>query len=462
MGSDNPFGDSGTEEGRDTESDTNEGEDSAGTNNDTSTSEELSTREKVNQQLQKAYPDVGYQHVEWDLIKPPEERILPLSYTNRLKLSEMSPRKDSELTEYSLYDSEGRPYSEKDFEKISADTGPEGLDGILEDVTGEDSKTTRIALARLATVAAEQPNTVSDACPVLEDKLSGTPPAVQAETLGILTAVAEANPSTVEHILPTVHEFLTQETYPGLRSESARLLKAIAGQEPDMVLDALPEVADQLIDEKTDSSPFAAVLNRVAKEYPGEVLPYVPKLETHLQESDESSLIPALSAVGHVANEYPNVAREVIPIAGELLDEEDDFNNSFSLAKGLLGNQEHMLRANAAAALADLAEYYPSDVRQFATDLIDILDDEDEKVRHNASLALSRTAVEHPEDIPAAVDDLLELLDDDLPGTRINACRALERGEISEATQALKKVAETDTDGEVRAAAEQALARIEY
>jgi len=34
-----------------------------------------------------AYPEVGYQAAEWDMLKPPEERLMALTHTNRLKLS---------------------------------------------------------------------------------------------------------------------------------------------------------------------------------------------------------------------------------------------------------------------------------------------------------------------------------------------------------------------------------------
>ena len=39
--------------------------------------------------LENAYPKVGYQIVEWDMLKPPDERVMPLTHTNRLKLFEM-------------------------------------------------------------------------------------------------------------------------------------------------------------------------------------------------------------------------------------------------------------------------------------------------------------------------------------------------------------------------------------
>ncbi|WP_239638857.1 MULTISPECIES: adaptin domain-containing protein [Halorubrum] len=87
---------------------------------------------------------------------------------------------------------------------------------------------------------------------------------------------------------------------------------------------------------------------------------------------------------------------EVVPTAGEFLSAD-----------------ELALRSNAAGLLADIAGEYPTRVKPWVTDAIELLDDPDEQVRHNATAILARVAAEHPDAVRPAEEQLLAVLNDD-------------------------------------------------
>ena len=409
---------------------------------DASDPEEKSTIETVQERKQRSYPDVGYQQVEWDLMKPPGERILPHTHTNRLKLSEMSVREDTNMTEWDIRDREGRYYGSDDLGKIPDDPTPDSLDEVCETVESETGKQRRIALAHLAAIARQHPGEATDAVPTAVAQLDDTPPAVQGEAVGVLKQVADTDPAAVEPAVSPVTGLLTPDTEPMLTAEALEFVAVLAGTNPEAVLDTVPRLADLLGAEGIDPKPITNALARIAETSPDELLTVVPKLESFLE--DESPDVGVLAALGRVARSYPGVAKETIPTTVSLIDADDS-----------------RLRANATALLTDLAEEYPGELRSVVPQATERLADDDAKVRHNVTSLLARVADEHPAAVEPATDALVARLDDSLAGTRVNACWALNYLEADRTVSELEELAANDPDGDVRRTARIAVDALE-
>jgi len=111
--------------------------------------------------------------------------------------------------------------------------------------------------------------------------------------------------------------------------------------------------------------------------------------------------------------------------------------------------------------LADLADEYPDEVKPWVPDAIELLADSDKLVRGNASSILARVGKAYPDTVRPATDQLIAALDDDLVDTRFNACWALKYIDATEALPALREIAATDSDEDVRAVAQLAIKNLE-
>jgi len=127
-------------------------------------------------------PAAGYQVIEWDLLKPPDERAQPLTHTQQLKLSAMTLHADGELTEYTLIDSTGTTYTQADLDAVSDTQDPARVDDVIATVTEATGQQLRIALAQLAEIAATAPEACLAAVEPLVDLLPASPPAVQVRS----------------------------------------------------------------------------------------------------------------------------------------------------------------------------------------------------------------------------------------------------------------------------------------
>lgn len=411
---------------------------------DGSDPEEKSTLEKVNEQKQQSYPDVGYQQVKWDLMKPPEAQITPLTHTNRLKLSEMSIREDTDLTEWDIRDREGRYYDSGGFEEIPDDPTPDNLDDVCDTIESEEGKQRRIALAHLAAIASKHPRAAADAVPTVTAQLEDTPPAVQGEAVGILTQIADVEPAAVETAISSVGELLTSDTEPMLAAEALEFVAVLARDDPEAVLDTVPQLAALLGTEDIDPKPITNAFAHISETHPDELVPVVPKLESFLEDGEGRLEVGVLAALGRIAKTYPTVAKEAIPAAVSLVDADDNRR-----------------RANATGLLTDLADEYPGELRSVVPQATELLEDDDEKVRHNATSLLARVANEHPAAVEPATDALVARLDDDLAGTRLNACWALNYLEADQTVSELEELAANDPDEDVRRVARMAVEALE-
>lgn len=406
--------------------------------------ERESTAEKIREQKRRAYPDVGYQVLMWDLLKPPKQRLQPLKHTNRLKLSEMSPRHSTGMTEYGIRDSEGRTYTDSDFETIPDNPKPEAIDDVCSTIESEDGKQRRLALAHLAAIATEHPDAATDAVPTVTAQLGEAPPAVQGEAIRILKHIASVDPVAVNSAVPPVAELLTTDTEPMLLTEALEFVAVLASSDPDAVLDVVPQLTVLLGTDDIDAKPIVNTFASLSKDHPEELVSVVPKLESFLEDGDDELDVGVLAALGRVAKSYPSLGKEAIPAATSVLEAEDKRR-----------------RANAAGLLTDIAEEYPDELQSVVPQAIELLEDDDERVRYNATSLLARVADEHPEAVEPATEALVACLDDEMSDTRFNVCWALIYIEADETVPELVELAENDPDEDVRAVARTAIERLE-
>lgn len=394
--------------------------------------------------LADACPEVGYQTVEWDMLKPPDERVMPLTHTNRLKLSEMSVRTDSELTEYSLVDRDGNTYTQDDLNATLSEPDSATVDELLSTIKASTGKPRRVALAHLADVVATAPDEYTMEVEPIVEFLTGTAPAVQGEALGILTRIGETDPEATRPAVEQAIELLNESVHPLLRNEALQFLVVFSKHDSAPLTTAVPRFAALLQNDSTDTEAVARILAVISRADADALIDVVPKLELFLETEPERAHTWVLAAVGHLSKVHANIAIEVIPIAGELLDADAT-----------------PLRANAAGVLADLAEEYPGEVQPWVPDVIELMDDSDEQVRYNATSILARVADDYPETVSPATEQLLAVLDDELADTRFNACWALKYINATGAVERIREIAATDPDDDVRSVAQLAIDTIE-
>lgn len=391
-----------------------------------------------------ASPAVGYQVIEWDLLKPPGERAKPLTHTQQLKLSAVTLQTDQELTEYSLVDRDGNTYSQQDLNAIPETPDPTRIDDVISTVAESPGKQQRTALAHLAAIAANAPEACNAAVEPLVEMIPDGPPAVQGEILGILTEIATSTPEITRPAVDPALELTDDSTHPLVRDEALSFLVVIAEHDPATVTDGVSQIATALRDDAVASEPPAHILAAVSRSHPDVLIDVVPKLELFLETEPGTAHIWALAAIGRLSKSHANIATEVIPTAARFLTADNK-----------------ALRSNGAGVLADLADEYPDEVKPWVSDAIELLTDADELVRCNATSIVTRIAKDDPAMVRSATDQLMAVLDDDPVDTRLNACWALNYTDATQALPELREIAATDPDENVRSVAQLAIKELE-
>ncbi|SDF46165.1 HEAT repeat-containing protein [Halorubrum xinjiangense] len=370
---------------------------------------------------------------------------MPLTHTNRLKLSEMSVRPDQELTEYSLVDRDGNTYTQEDLTAVPETPDPARIEEVISEIESSGGKAQRVALADLANMAAVAPSECGSAVALLADLLNYGPPAVQGEALNVLTQIGESDPEHTRAGVESAVDLVDNSTHSLLRNEALQFLVMFVEHDSTAVTDAVPQLAALLRDESTDTDTAARILAAIGRSQPDALVDVVPKLELFLETEPGRAHVSILTAIGQLSKEHANITVEVIPTAAEFLSAE-----------------ELTLRSNAAGVLADLADEYPTEVEPWVPDAIELMEDSDEQVRYNATSILARVADEHPDTVSPATEQLLAVLDErELANTRFNACWALKRVNATSALETVREVAATDPDDDVRSVARLAADSIE-
>lgn len=389
-------------------------------------------------------PPVGYQVIEWDMRKPPDERAQPLTRTQELKLSAMTLQPDRELTEYTLVDSNGITYTQTDLNTVSDSQNSLTVDDVIATITESTEQELRIALAQFAGIATTDPEACTAAVDPLVDLLPTSVPAVQGEILGILTHIANATPESTEPAVGPTLDLLGSSTHPLVQDEALSFLVPVAEHDPSAVTAGIPKVAAALRDDSIENEPAAHILAAVSEGEPDALIDVVPKIELFLETEETPAHVWALAAIGRLSKAHANIATEVIPTAARFINAETT-----------------PLRSNAVGVLADLADEYPTEVKPWVSDAIELLNDSDKLVRGNATSILARVGREYPDTVRPAADQLTAALDDDLVDTRFNACWALNYINATEALPALREIAATDPDEDVQAVAQLAIENLE-
>ncbi len=388
------------------------------------------------------YPERGYSLVEIDMLKPPGEALTRIGHS--LRLSGISIPQTTELTDYVVYNKHGDGYAREDVSDPPCGDSDGGIGELIESIQSGGGREQRIALARLAKTVEKEPERGLDAFPVLTAELQRVDVELQAESLHILSTVAEEYPEQIRPAAGEVIHLLDQESNSELIADTIEIIGAIAEYEPDAVVDAVPKLAIVLQDGSSADPMVLTTLKRIADAYPDAVVPVTPELISYVEQGNDAHRTGAIAVLGMLSKEYPHIAEETIPTATELLDAEN-----------------YMLRANAAGLLADLSDEYPADLRSSIPRAVELLDDDDKKVRYNATSILARVAKQYPEDVESAVPSLIDAFDEEFEYSRANACWALGYLEADSALEAIEKREQNDSSEEVRHAADQAIQMIE-
>jgi len=398
-----------------------------------------SALERVRAKKREVSPETGYQLAEWDMMKPPVDRIMKRSQW-WLTLSDVSIPEQTEFTEWSVFDRHTNDYVRKQFEELPGEPDPESVSEALETISDGDETDIRIALVRLVRIAEHHPAACEPAVPVLVELLPDSDLAVKAEITAMFADLAEEDTELVTPALDALGDLLTPETDDRVLKDVLKIIRSVADDDPSAVTDLVPRFEVLLKDEINRAVQVFLVLEQVADTHPETLLPIVPTIIEYTTDTSSENRIGALSVLGRVSKAYPNVATDVIPVAEELLDVDDN-----------------KLRANAAGLLADQAEEYPEEVLPAVPDAIELLDDTDEHARYNATSILARVAEHDPDAVEPATELLIDALTEDNAAARENACWALGRINASVAKDSIHTRAEKDPNERVRNVASWAL-----
>ena len=406
--------------------------------------EGLSPREKAKQETERNRPDVGYYLIKRDMFKEPWRQETALKFKHSLKLSEMSVPADSNIVKHHVRDEELNKYDNE----LRAETGEsitELIENLKSALSEDDEKEIRLRLAQLAQVAENNPRSCVDAVDsIIIAVREGSQP-VQAESLGILTEIAEIEPEILSEAIAPIINLLEQDTHPKLTAQNIKFLNVLSPSFPEETSQAVPALASNLHEGNSSDELIAKALLVAAKQKPTALTNVVTELGDYIEadEKPKSAQKQLLAALGRTAKEHPDPVSGIVP---QLV--------------GLLDSQDLEVRVNVAGVLADVADTHPTVIKPAIPRATDLLAGDDTKGRHNATSIMARVAKADPDAVQPALSNLIELLEADDVGTRINACLAVKYMNAESALPVLKQQKINDPDEEVRQAAKQAIEAI--
>lgn len=326
-----------------------------------------------------------------------------------------------------------------------ADADPELVDPshVLELIRDGPRKPRGLLFSALADVCSATPEACRDALPVVFETLEADDGPV-ASAASCLAAIGRDTPGALVAWTGRLAALGTADS-PYVARQAMTALMNVAETRPGAVVDGLPALETVIRDYDDARRPRALyAVSRLAREHPVHIEPLVPALVRLLEDEDVDSVVVSNVAIslGHVAKEFPDVARDAAPAAATHLDA-----------------GETKVRNNAAGLLADIARYNPEAVLDYVDAAAALLDDEDDYVRTNVTGVLSRVAEATPDAVADYDDALVAALDDDNRLVRVNACWTLGYRRVPQGKDRLLELSKHDPDGTVRERAAWALQR---
>jgi hypothetical protein len=213
-----------------------------------------------------------------------------------------------------------------------------------------------------------------------------------------------------------------------------------AKEDTSEVVEYVPRVVTALDDEDDEVREKAAVfIGKVGSEYPEEVKPAIRELRRMVEEDD--NFVAASKAIGEVVKGYPEAGVRFVDTYKELIDD-----------------GRTRVRNNALAMLVDIAEEYPEEVKDRIPRYVELLEDEDNYVRYNAVSVLTRIAKREPdavrENTSIEQEDFVDSLSSEHEPMRENSCWLLGYIGAVDAVPEMEKLKEKDESKQVREAAE--------
>ena len=351
-----------------------------------------------------------------------------------------------------------------------SDVSTTGIDDPAGIVAGDDTEASvddrRSAASTIVTLALEGHIHTSTAVSTLATGLDD--PASEAVALHALATIAEERPRAVDPVLDAVSRRLTDEPVL-IRRHASRIVAERANSDPAAVTGLVSRLVEAVIAAGRSDAPdagrpshrlhpgrrtvadgrvgrrAAAVLGEVARIEPESVAPELDRLEPVIDpnSAQDPRLRERVTAiVRRVATASPAASIELLPSLVELLEAE---------------NVPVPARAGGAAALAALAETRlertTDQARAAIPALESLLTDEDPSVRARAGSLLSYIAQRHPEATAPLTRPLIDRLDDEPVSVRASTVWTLGYIGTEPALDALRAVANTDPDPDLRALA---------
>jgi hypothetical protein len=251
-------------------------------------------------------------------------------------------------------------------------------------------------------------------------------PERRKETLRELRAVADDRPTSLEPLVASLAEFLTDEER-AVRLTTAKLFVAVAEADPDATREAVEPLAARLADDEEFyyvRARSAEALGYIALEHPETVAS--PELLADLRiglSFDEPEVKEKLAkALEHVALGDPDRLRYQVSSLAEHLEDEND-----------------LVRYHLTTALVVVGCEHPGELADASAELTARLEEENTYVRGRAAEALGLLAGADPEAVPL---DAAELPD----GVDFEASFAVERLAFAQQAIAGENGSEKATD----------------
>lgn len=343
----------------------------------------------------------------------------------------------------------------------------DALGALVTDPPGNRSIEDRIAAVRvLAEFATLRPDHAAEAVSSLEPALDE--PTVETPAFQALAAIAAESPAAVDPLLDAVGERLTAGSIPtrcsalGILEYRADVdpvvLVPLSGRLVDVVTSAggfedhheLPDhqrsrqfeasIAEQRLGQRS-----AALLDAIARAEPRPIGRTLDRLAGVLAPGNRRNHALQEQVVAIVETVAEREPEHAVDVVDELVDVVED------------GDAPVALRAAAARTLATLADHdfdaTTRRARQAVPALADLLTRADPTARATAVALLSYVAQRDPAAVAPLTGTLVDRLADEQVATRAGAVWTLGYVDTERARDALRTVAATDPDSEVRALA---------
>lgn len=309
---------------------------------------------------------------------------------------------------------DAQPDADVDVDRLAAgakrysEAVAEHVPAMMDALVGADDETVAAIFAILANVTQRGVDLTSDYLPECVAALVAEDPRIRASAAVVLHHLREyVQPTDVEAYLPDLLGALEDsERY--VRGAAVELLLAVESDCPELLQEHVGAVVAAL--DGVPAQPLSTAAGRlggaIAREHPDVADRLTPQLVDALDAHGIPTRVPAFAGLGAFARVSPDLVTEYVPA---IVDSE-----GFFTAIERLDHWENARERRDISALVRLvADHEPGAVAEYASILVDSLDD-DQAVRENVAGALALAADHDPDclaDTDVTVEDVEAIAD---------------------------------------------------